>query len=101
MAEVKPAPPLPFIFLLLTIWQSWVCSRRVPCLAIIITNQHLVNFPHYKEPRGGSGYRKVGVSVLEILINLGEEGRNMHQKINHNLRYQMDRQKNNLGIMEN
>lgn len=78
-----------------------MCSRGVPCLAIIITNQHLESSPHYEEPRGGSGYRKVGVSVLERLINLDEEGRNMHKKINHNLTYQMDRQKKTLGSMEN
>ena len=56
---------------------------------MIFINQHLVSTPYYEEPCGGSGYKKVEVSVLERLTNLDEKGRNRHQMINHSLRYQM------------
>lgn len=44
----------------------------------------------YKEPYGGSRYKKV--CTLEA-HNLDEKDRNMHQKIHCNLRYQMKVQK--------
>lgn len=42
--------------------------------------------------------RKIEVSVLKGPINLDEEGRNMHQKMNHNLKYQMDTQEKNEAL---
>lgn len=62
--------------------------RKGPRFTII--NQHLVNTPHYEESYGASGYKKVKIAALGRLTNLEKEDRKMHQKINHNLRYQMD-----------
>lgn len=57
---------------------------------MIFTNQHLVSTPYYEELCGGSGYKKMEVSVFERLTNLDEKGRNRQHMINHNLGYQMD-----------
>lgn len=57
---------------------------------IIIKQYLLISTPHYEDPCGGSRNKKVDVSAVEWLTNLDEEGRDMHQKVKHNLRYQMD-----------
>lgn len=81
---------------------AWCAQEGSQVLAIIITNQQLVSTPHYEDLHSGSEYRKAEVSIHERLINLEEEGRNMHQKINHNLYIVLHRYiRKNPGIMEN